>query len=263
MSTRTARPSRRRGTLVRRIVRGAGIARSVLAKALLLVGAAMVILTGWRMRDFTVDAPAATAMLPLTLSRPIAQAFRGAYANLYGVDMLVEHPGGAADLALELQDEAGTLLRASGARLQEPGRQWASFRFPDVPAARGQRYVLWMRAPDSAYRDGLAVWQSEQPRPGHGRLLVEGQASEAALVYRPHYRPSVTEILTVYAARLAEGHGGALGLPTLYGGLIFAYLFVLAALAVLIVRFAFKYIRAARVAPDEQAAQPEGDPLEL
>ncbi|MBI4505998.1 MAG: hypothetical protein HY691_10725 [Chloroflexi bacterium] len=210
--------------------------------ALLLALAALATLAGWQLRDVTTVAPTQTGTLPLSASRPLAQYFEGSYSGLHGVDLLIEPPagwasGGGPDLVLELYGDAGALLRAASARPATGGRNWLPFRFTEMPASRGERYVFRLLAPDVAFRDGLLIWQSARPLPGHGRMAIADTMLDGALVYRPHYRPSALELLAVYTRRLAEARGDALAFPALYGGLVLLYLLALAALAVLLVRF--------------------------
>lgn len=215
--------------------------------ALLLTLGALVTLAGWQLRDVTTVAPTQTSTLPLSASRPLTQHFQGAYSGLHGIDLLVELPArsasGAPELVLELYDETGALVRAASARPAAPGRDWLSFRFVEIPAARGMRYTFRVLAPEVGYRDGLVVWQSARPSPGHGRLAIAGEVQDRALVYRPHYRPSALELLAVYTRRLAETRGDALASPALYRGLLLLYLATLATLVIMLVRFVGAHLR--------------------
>lgn len=226
--------------------------RRSFGQALLIALAAIVVLAGWELRDVTTVAPPQTGTLVLSASRPAVQQFAGAYTGLQAIDVLMEPSSlGAHTLILELYDEQGQLLRAASAQPPAAGPAWVTFRFPEVTAARGQTFTFRLIAPDSAYRDGLAVWQSAAPLPGHGRLLLGTEAARASLVYRPHYRPTALELLLVYAQRLAQAQHGALASPAVYLGLVAVYLLALAAIAVLVGRFAHAHLHGGRAPADE------------
>lgn len=228
------------------------MSRRTLWPVLLLALAASATLAGWELRDVATIAPTQTSTLVLSASRPLTQQFTGAYSGLQAIDVLVQ-PGssGPSTLVLELYDRDGTLLRAAEAQPNMPGVAWLTFRFPELPTARGRHLTFRLLAPEARYRDGLAVWLSATPLPGHGRLHIGEQRTETSLVYRPHYRPTALELLVVYTQRVAQAHAGPLAYPAAYGGLVFMYLLALAAIVVLLGRFVRTHLGSHGAAYDE------------
>lgn len=223
-----------------------------LGLALLVALGTLAVLAGWELRSVTTTVPAQTSTLPLSASRPVTQQFEGAYSGLQAIDVLIEPARGTSPmLVLELYDGDGRLLRAAPGQPTGEGRAWVTFRFPAVPTARGQHFSFRLIAPDAAYRDGLAVWQSTRPLPGHGRLQIGEQVAETSLVYRPHYQPTALELLAVYAHRVAQAYREPLAYPAVFGALVFVYLFALATIAVLLGRFVRTHLASGRASSDE------------